>query len=363
MKTAGNIEPVLTKVRELVDAETAKVIDFIYTENCIWREIHGGQRSRFTESQRHRLVKAALPIKDRLNEFATLVKPETILRWYRRQKQKKWDHSSKRKKTGRPPKPEDTVRIVLRLADENGWGYDRIHGEMLKLGHEVSPSSIARILKENGYPTAPDRKGMSWKEFIKAHMDVSWAADMFTEEIVTLGSMVTVYVLFFIHLGTRRVHIAGVTPCPKSCWIQQQTRQFLWKVEPFDEDHKIGQPCKYLIHDRDSSFLPMDKVLRSAGIKPIRTPFMAPNANAFAERFVREARETLDNLIIFGEPQLRRVLKKIEKHHNEQRPHQGIDNAIPLGYDYPRKSAKPHEVKSSSDLGGLLRHYYVDEAA
>ncbi|MBN2130525.1 MAG: transposase [Sedimentisphaerales bacterium] len=107
----------------------------------------------------------------------------------------------------------------------------------------------------------------------------------------------------------------------------------------------------------------MDAILSSQGIEIKRTPVHAPNANAYAERFVREARETLDNLIIFREGQLYRTLKKIERHHNSERPHQGIDNTIPLGYDYPEAPALPEDVRCRSDLGGLLRHYHVEKDA
>jgi len=360
------IDSILTSITQLVDTDTAKVIDFIHTENCIWREIHGGKRPRFTEHQRRRLVKAAVPIRDRLDEFATLVQPETILRWYWRLKQKKWGFSRRGDKPGRPTTLDSTVQLVLRLADENGWGYKRIQGELQKLGHGIGSTTVARILKAHGYPIAPDRKGMSWKDFTKAHMDVTWAADMFTEEIITFGGLLTVYVLFFIHLGTRRVHIAGCTANPNADWMKQQARQFQWIVRTPIEDTEFGNDrpiCRFLVHDRNSSFLPLDWVLKSQAIEIKRTPVQAPNANAFAERFVREARETLDNLIVFGEAHLRHVLKRIERHHNEQRPHQGIGNRVPMAYDYPQEPALPDDVLCSSELGGLLRHYHVEKAA
>ena len=360
------IGDVLTRVRNLVNQDTAAIIEYIHTENAILREMLGTKRLRFTEHQRRRLVKAGVDLKDRLHEFATLVKPETILRWHRRLKQKKWDYSKRRSKVGRPKKSDNTRELVLRLADKNGWGYERIRGELAKLGHSVGSTTVARLLKENGYPIAPHRKGMSWKDFIQSHKETLWSADMFTEEVVTIGGLVTVYVLFFVHLATRRVYIAGCTPTPNAEWMKQQARQFTWMVrspvEP-DEDDDDRPRCRFVVHDRDSSFLPLDEILRSQEIEPKLTPPQAPNANAFAERFVREARETLDNLIIFGEHRLHQILKKIERHHNECRPHQGIDNAIPLGYDYPPEPAAPKDVRCDSELGGLLRHYYVDEEA
>lgn len=122
-------------------------------------------------------------------------------------------------------------------------------------------------------------------------------------------------------------------------------------------------PCRYIIHDRDASFLPFDFIIKTDGIKIVKTPPHAPMCNAYAERFAREARETLDNIIPLGESHFRHVLKRIEKHHNHQRPHQGIDNRIPNGFDYPDHPADPEDVRCPSLLGGLLNHYYVKKAA
>ncbi len=106
-----------------------------------------------------------------------------------------------------------------------------------------------------------------------------------------------------------------------------------------------------------------DAILKTDGIKIVRTPPGAPQCNAFAERFVREAKETLDNLILLGQDHLDHVLRRIEAHHNQHRPHQGLDNGIPLGYEYPAVPVAPHEIECDSSLGGLLRHYHISKAA
>jgi len=126
---------------------------------------------------------------------------------------------------------------------------------------------------------------------------------------------------------------------------------------------EIPESCRYIIHDRDSSFLPFDYVIKSDDLKIVKTPLHAPMCNAFAERFVREARETLNNIIPLGENRFRHVLKSIEQHHNRERPHQGIENVIPLQFDYPEKPVNPKRVLCRSSLGGLLNHYYVDKKA
>jgi len=198
---------------------------------------------------------------------------------------------------------------------------------------------------------------MSWKTFISAHMDVTWVSDFFTDEVWTPGGLVTFYVLFFLHLGTRRVHIAGCTPHPKAQWTAHQARNFLMILDD------IPEKCRYFIHDRDNSYLPIDRVLKSEEIEVVKIPPQSPNCNPHAERFVRECRETLNNLIPLGQRAFFRHLKAIEQHHNTERPHQGIGNVIPLSYDYPDHPAKLENIRCKSRIGGLLKHYYIDEKA
>ena len=228
---------------------------------------------------------------------------------------------------------------------------------MKKLGHKVSPSYVRDLLKKHGLPPSPHRKGLSWKQFIQAHLEATWAADFFTEEVWACSGWVTYYTLFFIHLGTRRVQLAGCTPQPEARWMEQQAGNFSLLVA-----ENPRQPS-YLIHDRDATFFPLDQVLRPAGIKIVKTPPQSPMCNAYAERFVRETRETLDQVILLGEAHLRHVLNKIEHHHNQQRPHQGLDNVIPLDFQYPDEPPSPEHVRCDATLGGLLNHYYAESVA
>ncbi len=123
------------------------------------------------------------------------------------------------------------------------------------------------------------------------------------------------------------------------------------------------QKCRHLIHDRDNCFLPFDEIVKAQDIDVVKTPPRSPRCNAFAERHVRECRETLDNMILCGQEHLHYVVKKIERHHNRYRPHQGIGNAIPLAFEYPGKPATTAEVRCELTLGGLLNHYHVCKAA
>jgi len=244
----------------------------------------------------------------------------------------------------------------LALQNDNSWGYRRIAGEMQKLGHDLCPGTVRNILIKNGLPPAPRRKGMSWQQFLQSHLDVAWAMDFFTEEARTLCGLVTFYTLFLIHLKTRRVHIAECTANPDSAWVKQQARNFSMLLDDIDAK------CRYVIHDRDTSFAGFDFIAKAQGIKIVKTPPRAPMCNAFAERFVREARQTLNQIIPLGQCHFRHTLKCIELHHNKERPHQGIGNRIPLGFDYPEAQAQVIQVGCKASLGGLLNHYYKKAA-
>jgi putative transposase len=352
-----SINPLMAKIRSLFQRDLALENDYLRQENKILRSKFGS-RVPLTDADRRILVRFGLRIKDSLREIASVATPETFLAWNRRMKKDKWRFDNTPRRPGRPRKDPDTEALVVKLAEENGgWGYRRITGELKKLGHLVSPAYVRDVLRRHGLPPSPNRKGLSWKQFIQSHLDVTWATDFFTEEVWTMGGLVTFYVLFFIHLGTRRVLIAGCTPQPNRAWIAQQARNF--SILRDEED----LPCRLLIHDRDSTFRAFDPMARSDGIRIVKTPPRSPLCNAFAERHVREIRETLNNLILLGEWHLRHVLKLIEVHHNTRRPHQGIENVIPVAFDYPQYPPRPDQVSCDSELGGLLHHYDMPRVA
>jgi putative transposase len=305
--------------------------DYLRRENKILRSKFG-TRVPLTEADRRILVKYGLKIKARLAGVISIAKPETLLAWNRRQKHKKWTFEHQPPKAGSPRKSSQTEALIVRLAEENNsWGYKRISGEQKKLGHQACPSYVRRAPAP--WPTIGSAsQGLSWKQFLQAHLEVTWATDFFTEEVWTSGGLVTFHVLFFLRLGSRRVWIAGCTLQPHGAWMTQQARNFSMVVEDW------VLPCRYLVHDRDSSFLALDGVLKSNDLRILKTPPHAPLCNSYAERHVREIRETLDNLILLG-------------------PHQGIGNVIPLDFDYPAEPALPAQVQCESALGGLFNHY------
>jgi transposase InsO family protein len=238
--------------------------------------------------------------------------------------------------------------LVLRLAKENPrWGYRRIQGELRKLGIFVSATAICSLLHRRGLPRNPRRGGTSWREFLAQQAAGIIACDFFCVETVWLR---TVYVLFFIELSTRRVHLAGVTAHPDSAWVTQRARNLAI------EDRLTG--VRFLIHDRDAKYSgPFHEVFRSEGVGIIRTPIRSPKANAVAERFVRTVRwECLDHILVYGERHLRRILREYIRHYNTERPHRGLSLQTPEStltlYD-PGGS-----VVRTSRLGGLINEYH-----
>jgi Integrase core domain len=213
---------------------------------------------------------------------------------------------------------------------------------------------VGNILKRRGIPTAPERrKTTTWKAFIRTHMDVLWATDFLTTEVWTLGGLVTYYILFFIHLETRQVHIAGVTPHPHATWMAQMARHLTM------DEWGILKPGQYLIHDRDTKFCAAFKqMLDDAGVKRVPLPPRAPWLNAFAERWIQSVKtEVLSQMILFGERSLHHVLSEYIAHYRTERPHQGKGNVI-LFPSAKGESVLDSAIACRGRLGGLLNYYH-----
>jgi len=233
-----------------------------------------------------------------LREVASLARPDTILGWYRRLIAQKFDGSKHRQYPGRPPVSVEVEALVVRMARENsGWGYDRIVGALANLGHHVSDQTVGNILRRHGIAPAPKRSQITtWKDFLAAHMNVLAGCDFFTVEVLTWRGLVTYYVLFFLHLETRRVSVAGITRHPDQEWMEQIARSAT------QETWGYLHSCRYVLHDRDTKFCASFRsALASGGVKTIPLPARSPNLNAFAERWVRSVKqECLSKLILFG---------------------------------------------------------------
>jgi transposase InsO family protein len=294
-----------------------------------------------------------------LEEVANIVRPDTILAWHRKLIAQKFDGSARRTAPGRPKIDPDLEALVVRFARENrSWGYDRIVGALANLGYTISDQTVGNILKRHGIVPAPERKTTTtWKEFIRTHMDVLVATDFFTAEVWTLGGLVTYYVLFFLHLGSRKVHVAGVTPHPNEAWIVQVARNVTM------EEWGFLSPGQYLIYDRDGKYCPaFQQIIDRAGVKRVPLPPRSPNLNAYAERWVRSVKdEALARLILFGEASLRHALHEYVEHYHHERNHQGKDNVL-LFPVVSHSTARQGAMQCRERLGGLLKYYERDAA-
>jgi putative transposase len=274
------------------------------------------------------------------------------------------------KQVGRPKIVRDVRGLVIRLAKENsGWGYRRIIGELRKLRVRVCRSSVRRILKDEGLTPSPTRRGRAdetvWRKFLRLHMNTLVACDFFTKAVITPFGVRLAYSLAFIHLGTRKVFLSPPTYHPQEQWVQQQARNLMMWLE----DQQLE--ARFLIHDWDSKFSAAFRALvRSAGIRPLRTPKLAPDANAFCEAWIGALkREALDYFLCFSLSHLDHIAQEFVRFHNAYRPHQGLGNrTIPAAAHgppaEPRSQAAPpsHRIRCQCFLGGLLRHYYREAA-
>jgi transposase InsO family protein len=277
-----------------------------------------------------------------------LVTPGTVLRWHRRLVTRKWTYPQR---TGRPPVSAEIVVFIERLATENhGWGYKRIQGELLKLGHQVSASTIRRVLKALKISPAPKRHTEStWREFLHVQAVTMLAVDFFHVDCaVTLQRL---YCFFVMEVGCRYVHILGVTAKPDGPWTTQQIRNLL-----MDLGDRTAE-FRFLIRDRAGQFTEsFDAVLADAGIEAVKIPPQSPCANAYAERFVLTARtEVTDRMLIFGERHLRSILADYQAHYNGRRPHRSRQLRPPRP-DHPAADLS-QPIRRRPVLGGLLNEY------
>jgi len=313
------------------------------------------RRPRFRHGDR--LVLAALSrLLPRPAWRSFLVSPETLLRWHRELVGRKWALYARRPRRHRAAgRPAEREELIVRMAQENpGWGYRRIQGELLKLGCRCSHGTVRNVLRRHGLQPAPRRSQRSWREFVRQHADQMLAVDFFTVETVWLQRL---HVLFFLEIGSRRVHLAGCTASPTGAWVVQQARQLAWLLQ----DGHIQ--ARYLLHDRDSKFTAgFDEVFGSEGVEVIHLPYRSPRANAFAERWIGTARrELLDHLLIFGCRHLEHVMREFVEHYQAARPHQGLGQRTPRSRP-PTAILNAGPVERRDRLSGVL-HEYTRRAA
>ncbi len=343
----------LAYITGTVDQELLLRNEYLVTEHRILRHQLKG-RLRLNDGER----KALADIGQKLGKQA-LQEVATILGWHRKYVAQKCDGSKQRKAPGRPVIDQEVEALVVRMAKENrSWSYDRIVGALANLGYTISDQTVGNILKRHGLPPAPERKTTTtWKEFIRTHMEVLVATDFFTAEVWTLGGLVTYYVLFFLPLGSRKIHVAGVTPHPNEAWMVQVAHNMTMEAWGF------LSPGQYLIHDRDGTYCPtFQQIIDTAGVTRVPLPPRSPNLHAYAERWVRSVKEEcLSRLVLCGEASLRHALTQYVAHFHHERHHQGKGNMLLFPAVSP-DTARQGPMQCRERLGGLLK-YSTGEAA
>jgi transposase InsO family protein len=323
-------------------------VAYLIEENRILRA-HLRGRIHLTDDERRRLAVHGHRLgRRRLRQIVTIVTPDTILRWHRQLNARKWTYAKGR--PGRAGVLAEIRRLVLRMAEENPtWGYTRIQGALKNVGHRVGRSTIARILKAHGISPVPERP-TSWQTFLRAHWGAIAGADFFATEVWTWRGLVTFYTVFVIDLATRRVHVVGSTPHPDELFMRQVGRT----LNSADEGILVGH--RVLICDRDAKWSATVRVrLGEVGIRVVQTPFQAPNANAYAERFVRSIKhECLNWVIPFGERHLRRTIAEYVEHYHRERNHQGLGNEL---IENAGVVDRVGCIRRRQRLGGLLNYY------
>ena len=304
-------------------------------------------RPAITDNDRTLLGAVAQALSRRVRE-GWIVTPETLLRWHRRRVARHWTHPPRSE--GRPPTAAGIRRLIKEMTTENPtWGYRRIHGELVGLGHQVGASTVWRILKEQGVAPAPQHGSITWSDFLRSQ--AAAACDFACVDTVGLRRY---YLLFFIDIETRRVFYAGITAHPTGDWTTQAARNLFLRHGP------ALASCRALLRDGGRQFTAaFDEVFRTEGTKVLKTPVRTPVANAFAERWIGTLRrELLDRTLVWNREQLERIVTDYIDHYNEHRPHRSLDQRSPCP-TVPSQNRSPvgKPIRRSSRCDGLIHEY------
>lgn len=302
--------PLVRILANATQREMVRQIEYLKTENEILRS-KLPKRITVTPAERARLVKVGRKVGAAIKNLITIVSPQTFRRWVNGEKRPK--RSIKR---GRPRTPEEIRELIIRIAKETGLGYTRILGELKKLGiHKISRTTVINILKAEGLDPGPKRGKGSWDEFLKIHAKTLWACDFLSKKVWTKFGRVEMYVLFFIHLESRRVFVTPPTAHPNEAWVQQQARNIIMHVE--DQGEKV----EHLLHDYDTKFTAsFDAIMETEGAVIHKVGPQKPNLNAYIERFIQTIQvECLDHFVVLGEKHLSYLVNEYVDFYNTQR--------------------------------------------
>jgi putative transposase len=361
----ATLQFIIAMITYAISERMARRVEYLLEEVRVLKDALASATSKtridLSAGQRRRLaLKGKELTAEERRACCQIVRPETILAWFRQLAAQKYD-SSKARKAGRPRKAADIRKLVLDLARDNpGWGYTKIRDALRGLKIEIGRTTVANMLAEAGIEPAPERKGKrTWKQFLKSHWETLYACDFFSVEVLGVFGTVRYMVFFVIEVKSRAVQIAGVRVAPDADWMKQIAGNLLDPADGFLRN------ASYLIHDRDPVFTKTwTALLETGGVKCVPIPAQSPNCNPYAERFVKTVRtECLDHFVIFGERHLRHLVKEFTGHYLTERYHQGIGSQIISPMVSPSNdNATLGAIGCRSRLGGLL-NYYCREAA
>ncbi|MCP3994285.1 MAG: transposase [bacterium] len=320
--------------------------------NVLRRQV---DRPAVTDNDRTLLGAIAAALPHRLRQ-GWLVTPETLLRWNRRRIARHWTQPPQHQRRGRPPTSAELRELIVRLATENPtWGHRRIQGELARLGHTISKTTVWQILTDNGVDPSPNRSEVTWTEFL--HSQAAVACDFFTVDTAFLRPY---YVLFFINVQTREVSFAGVTANPTGAWTTQAAPNL------FIAHGDRLEAARALVRDQASQLIDsFDEIFKTEGMKVLKTPVRTPVANTFAERWIGSIRrellkqpEGLPRTIIWNRQQFERLVIDYIAHHNQHRPHQSLGQRPPIPIDEPPETPPATlAVLRTSRCDGLIHEY------
>ena len=349
------LHPLLVFLASLTQQELSRQVVFLREENRILRSRLPG-RVVATTVEKSRLIKLGRDLGVKLRELISIVSYSTFRRWIREAEATHIARQPPPQPTGRPRTVSDIRELVVKLARENSWGYTLILGALRKLGiTHISRSTVKAILKEHHIAPAPDRPRGSWSEFIRIHAATLVQCDFLSKPVWTPTGLVTLYVLAFIHIGSRRLWLSPSTRHPDAAWVTQQAEHFQQHAKFADLTMTI------LLRDNDVKYPPaFDEVFRKVNIKVPKMPPRAPNLRAHVERVIQTIQsEVLDSLIVTGERHFNHILTTTQNWYNAERSHSARDH-LPPGWDIPPpvdNTANPSEIVCTTRLGGLLNSY------
>ncbi|MEW4530194.1 integrase core domain-containing protein [Maioricimonas sp. JC845] len=353
------LHPLLSLLASVTRQELARQVAYLKEENRVLRE-RLPKRIVTTATERRRLLKAGRKLGTQLKELMTIASYDSFRRWVReveeRREKKAEESTEPKRKPGRPRTSDEIRDLIVRIKTETDYGYTKVRQELRKLGVHVSRQTVKNVLVAADHSPEPASGSDSWDAFLARHAATLWQCDFFTKPLWTAKGLIDIYLLVFLHLGTRRIWIAPATAHPDGRWVTQQARNFLMHAED------TGLWPGYVLHDRDTKFTRgFDAILKSAGATVKKTSIQSPNLQAHVERVIQTLQhEVLNHFVVVSERHLNHICSEAARWYNSERGHSAREN-LPPAWDSPPEpvdTIRLSDVACSTRLGGLLKHYW-----